>query len=115
IVHLPGDQGGSRRQDLVQTADLMPTLCDFFGIDRRTLDLDGHSLAPTIIRNEPVPRDAVFLAEDGFQAIRTADYLCLRASAASQGAGARARLYLQPDDPWGIHDVAAQSPAIVEE
>ncbi|MEX0718292.1 MAG: sulfatase-like hydrolase/transferase, partial [Planctomycetaceae bacterium] len=56
IVHFPGGEGGSRRQDLVQTVDLAPTLSEFFGVDRDALDFDGHSLLPGIARNEPVPR-----------------------------------------------------------
>ncbi|MEX1097133.1 MAG: sulfatase-like hydrolase/transferase [Planctomycetales bacterium] len=121
IVHLPGGEGGSRRQDLVQTVDLAPTLCDFFGVATDALAADGASLLPTVARHEPSIRDAAYLASDGWQGIRTPDLYLLRRSAADLSTAPppddhqRPRLYARPDDVWEIHDVAAQSPADVEE
>lgn len=124
IVRLPGAEGGSRRQDLVQPVDIAPTLCEFLGVTgehNAAPEYDGHSLLPTLARNEPVPRDAAFTTGRDAQAIRTADYWLVRsASGESRNEAALPpidgpHLFVMPDDPWGICNVAAQSPAVVDE
>ena len=50
---------GERRQSLVQTIDLAPTVLDFFGLEIPK-DMMGKSLKDTISRDEPVRKYGIF-------------------------------------------------------
>jgi arylsulfatase A-like enzyme len=50
---------GERRQSLVQTVDLAPTLLDFFGV-APTPDMQGHALRDTVARDIPVREAALY-------------------------------------------------------
>ncbi len=46
FIRLPNPSPRSRRQELVQTVDLLPTLAEWFGVDVSAIPLDGQSLMP---------------------------------------------------------------------
>jgi len=108
--------GGSRRQSLVQTIDLPPTLLDWFEAADRLPRCDGESLFP-LLRGEATDiHNCLFLGDgQGNAAIRTPDWYLIGRTVRSDeserveltGPG---RLFIKPDDVWDIQDVAAQAP-----
>ncbi len=54
-------------QGLVQHVDLVPTVCDFLGIDDKDLGCDGTSVRPMINNEEKGIRDFVFFEESYVQ------------------------------------------------
>ena len=110
--------GGTRRQSLVQTIDLPPTLLDWFGVSHRQPRCDGHSLIPILRDNNATDvHECLFLGErNRTAAIRTFDWYLIGTIARSDETGqvrlleSGRRLYLKPDDLWDIQDVAAQAP-----
>ncbi len=109
---------GSRRQALVQTVDLAPTLAEWFRLDSSSRSFDGKSLLPLVRNESDSSRDAVFLGNNGrVRAIRTREaYLVVpqNGSAFEGGGDIHAGLFLKPEDIWEINDVAKQSPDLVE-
>lgn len=127
IVHVPllvrmgGVEMGSRRQELVQTVDLVPTLIEWFGVADCGLAVEGSSLLPIIRGDSRDARAYLCLGDDDrFHAIRTAGYYLIRpaveTSAPMESDNAEVgRLFLKPDDVWDMNDVAAQSPGVAAE
>jgi len=125
-VRVPGsDQAGTRRQCLVQSADLAPTLLEWFcatGLDvakPRDLDrvADGMSLLPSI-RNEPVPqREFVVLGKGRSEwGIRTADFFYVEpGDQRLESEVTPARLFEKPHDRWDQSDVLSQYPEVADE
>jgi arylsulfatase A-like enzyme len=111
FVRPPGMIGGVRRQDLVQSVDLLPTLAEWFGIDASGLSLDGASLLPTLRGEKSEPRSRVLIAGDGRAGIRTSDYYLVR----RQADDASSRLFAKPEDIWETNDLAQQSPDMVDQ
>ena len=119
IVHTPlmlrtANVGmGSRRQQLTQSVDLLPTLLEWFGWELNRVPCEGRSLLPIVRGVESNDRDYVCLG-DGVRAraIRTREWHLIKSADESGSADARPpKLFVKPDDIWEIHDVAAQSPA----
>jgi len=116
LVQVSTAEMGNRRQALVQTVDLVPTLTDWFRVPDGAMECEGQSLLP-VVRDEMT---------------RLRDYLCL--GDGNRGGGIRTdelyllktvhndttekrpdiRLYVKPDDVWEVNDVAAQSAEEVE-
>jgi len=111
FVRPPGMIGGVRRQDLVQSVDLFPTLAEWFGIDASGLSLDGTSLLPIVGGKKSEPRAGVLIAGDGLAGIRTGDYYLVRRPEDDT----TSRLFAKPEDIWETNDLAQQSPDMVDQ
>jgi arylsulfatase A-like enzyme len=111
FIRPPGMIGGVRRQELVQSVDLFPTLTEWFGIDASGLGLDGTSLLPPLRNEKSEPRSRVLIAGDGVAGIRTSDYYLVR----QQVDDATSRLFAKPEDIWETNDLAQQSPDMVDQ
>ena len=119
FVRLPNLSRGMRRQDLVQTADLIPTLTEWFGVDGSALGLAGESLLPLVSGTASSQRSsAVISAGQELAGIRTSDFYMVRrrVEGVREGEGdLERRLFAKPEDIWEVHDIAEQSPEIVDE
>jgi arylsulfatase A-like enzyme len=111
FVRPPGMIGGVRRQDLVQSVDLFPTLAEWFGIDASGLSLDGTSLLPIVGGKKSEPRTSILIAGDGLAGIRTGDYYLVRRPEDDT----TSRLFAKPEDIWETNDLAQQSPDMVDQ
>lgn len=69
---------GERRDSLVQTIDIGPTLLDFFGV-AMTPDMQGRPLLNTVASDEPVREHALFGAFGGHVSITDGRYVYMRA------------------------------------
>lgn len=127
IVHTPffvslpgGDAAGTRRDELVQTVDLAPTLLEWFGLKTEAADCEGKSLLPLLQGEGPWQREYACMGEgDRLYGIRTADYHCVAEllvdnsqSAEEEGQAERVQLYIKPDDFWEVNDISGQAPDI---
>jgi arylsulfatase A-like enzyme len=119
FVRLPNLSRGTRRQDLVQTADLIPTLTEWFGVDGSALGLEGESLLPLVSGTAASQRSsAVVSAGQELAGIRTSDFYMVRrrVEGVREGEGdLERRLFAKPEDIWEVHDIAEQSPEVVDE
>lgn len=124
VVHLPllvrstRHPAGIRRDGLTHPADLSATLREWFGA--QPVDAGpARSLLPT---REPhggrefvVTRDTAgnaALRNSEFGLLATAEAMRVDDPAEAAHAGL-VRLFVRPDDPWNIHNVAAQEPETV--
>jgi arylsulfatase A-like enzyme len=65
----------SRRQQLVQPVDLLPTLFDWFGVDSSDLSFEGQSLLPLVRGQAHEPRSRIWCGDSqDLRGIRTPDY-----------------------------------------
>ncbi|MBO0744982.1 MAG: sulfatase [Candidatus Dormibacteraeota bacterium] len=71
---------GERRQSLVQTIDVGPTLLEYFDVDA-TQDMQGRSLAPTIAEDRPVRRAGLFGNFGGHLNVTDGRFVYMRACA----------------------------------
>ena len=124
---------GSRRQELVQAIDILPTLLDWFNLGSKQIDEvvagkhDARSLLPLVLNEQFVGRNAVFLRDDeGHAAMRTRDFLLVERDFAellnsarsiedhdserTDATGFSCQLFLKPEDVWEVNDVADQNP-----
>jgi arylsulfatase A-like enzyme len=115
FVRLPTLSRSMRRQEFVQTVDLIPTLAEWFGVDGSARALDGKSLLPLIRGEQVAPRpSAVVVAGPNLSGIRTSDFYLV--SRRGNGAeGVERRLFAKPDDIWEVNDLASQSPEVVDQ
>jgi len=125
-VCVPGsDQAGTRRQCLVQSADLAPTLLEWLvgpgsGVapqEQPDRHLAGTSLFPWI-RNEPMPqREFVVLGKGRSEwGIRTPDFFFVEpGDRNSEFDRTPAQLFEKPHDRWDQSDVLSQYPQVSEE
>ncbi|MGE3182923.1 MAG: sulfatase-like hydrolase/transferase, partial [Phycisphaerae bacterium] len=111
---------GSRRQALVQTDDLVPTIAEWFGITNEKPSGNGQSLLP-LVRNEKLElRSEIVLSAPGATAIRTREYYLVHSESPKPvnepmlADAPAAQLFLKPEDIWEVNDVAGQSPGLVE-
>ncbi len=73
IFYYPASMKHRYNNDLMLTMDLMPTILDFCGVENdRTID--GISLLPSLIDNEPMPERDVFWADLGSIAMRSGEW-----------------------------------------
>jgi arylsulfatase A-like enzyme len=126
LVRAAGGHGGLRQSSLVQTADLVPTLLEWFGISTEGVACDGRSLLPLLREDVPTGgRDAVCFGDGPHCCgIRTRDF-CLMSPRVAEETCAElelgnstvdppgVRLFVKPDDPWEVHNVAEQEPETV--
>lgn len=120
--------GGLRQSSLVQSVDLAPTLLEWFGVPFEAGRFDGMALLPLLRHNTVAPgREAVFFG-DGLRScgIRTREFCLIAqrdelkgdpapeaAPASSAAVPPGVRLFVKPDDPWEVHNVAEQEPETV--
>jgi arylsulfatase A-like enzyme len=124
IVHSSNGDGGLRQSSLVQSVDLAPTLLEWFGLCGAGLPFEGRSLLPLLRHDAVAPgRESVFYG-DGLRCcgIRTREFRLLAPRAAletepgvsevpsERDVPSGVRLFVNPDDPWEVHDVAEQEP-----
>ncbi len=127
IAHATEVIEGSRRQELVQTIDLAPTLCDWFGLSMpspaptSSISKNGRSLLPLLQNKRAEWRKAISLQDcDGNAALRTRNDLLVERDAVNRiqnrDAGGHdnaersfTQLFLKPEDVWELNDVAEQN------
>ena len=78
--HLSGRKAGERRQSLVQTIDIAPTLLDFFGL-APTPDMQGRPLRQTIDNDTPVHDGGLFGVHGGQVNVTDGRHVYMRAPA----------------------------------
>jgi arylsulfatase A-like enzyme len=125
-VCVPGsDQRATRRQALVQTVDLPPTLLEWFcgraaggnSDGPAAASLAGRSLLP-LVRNEPdVPRPFAVLGTGRAEwGIRTPTFFYVEPGDQNpEPAPPPPRLFEKPHDRWDQSDVLPQYPQVAEE
>jgi arylsulfatase A-like enzyme len=124
-VCVPGsDQAGTRRQCLVQSTDLAPTLWEWLcgdgpdvGATEQSIhDTAGMSLLPWI-RNEGVaPREFVILGNSRSEwGIRTPNFFYVEPGDRRETDAAPAQLFEKPHDRWDQSDVLSQYPQVADE
>ena len=74
---------GQRRQSLVQTIDLAPTLLEYFGVDR-TPDMQGEPLRQTIADDAPVREAGLFGVFGWHVSVTDGRYVYMRAPASEE-------------------------------
>lgn len=126
LVRIPGsDQGCTRRQSLVQSVDVAPTLLEWFcraggnavRDEQPASPLAGRSLFP-LIRNEcSTIRDLALIGAGRSEwAIRTRDFFYVEPGDLLREQHAHAAaLFEKPHDRWDQSDVLSQYPEAVDE
>ncbi|MCA9266400.1 MAG: arylsulfatase [Planctomycetales bacterium] len=121
IVRWPGQVAAGQISDHVSAFwDMLPTCCD---LAETTVpqDIDGHSLAPTLLgrADEQVQHDYLyweFPSYGGQQAVRMGNWKGIRQNMLHRDNGdpLRIELYNLDTDPGERHDVASDHPELVE-
>jgi len=115
FIRLPNASPRSRRQELVQTVDLLPTLAEWFGVDVSAIPLDGQSLMPLARGESGSQRPiAITVASPKITGIRTNDFYLVNRQIDGEHDIER-RLFAKPDDIWEVNDIAAQDPGVVDQ
>jgi arylsulfatase A-like enzyme len=114
FIRLANASRCSRRQEIVQTVDLLPTLAEWFGVDVSALPLDGQSLLP-LARGETGSHrpGAIMIASPKITGIRTDDFYLVNRQIDGESDIER-QLFAKPDDVWEVNDIAAQAPNVVD-
>ncbi len=117
FVRLPGQNEGVRRQELVQSADIVPTLAEWFGVSVVSAGEECSLLR--LARDEGEVRErAETIGNSGVAAIRTIDARLIgRLRRRSRGGGHElddVRLFRKPEDLWETLDVATSMPERTE-
>ena len=117
IIRLPGGEyGGTRRQALVQTVDLLPTVLNALGLpeDER---VHGFDLMPLIRGDKSKVRDYACMGMDVEEyAIRTENWhLTLPIEVDPDDVPRSPELYRKPEDRWDQNNVAAENPEIADQ
>jgi arylsulfatase A-like enzyme len=115
FVRFANSAACGRRQEFVQTVDLLPTLADWFSVDVSALSLDGQSLLP-LARGETIAQRAFATTAAGrtLTGIHTSDFY-LVSRQVDGGHDLERRLFAKPDDIWEVQDIAGQSPDVVDQ
>jgi arylsulfatase A-like enzyme len=125
-IRVPGsDQAGTRRQDLVQTVDLAPTLLEWFcGPDQSSAPVEtpaasarGQSLLP-LVRNEFQSYRKMALMGNGRSewGIRTDDFFYVEAGdGPDESERPTPMLFEKPHDRWDQFDVLSQFPQVTDD
>ena len=114
MVRLPSkgtSETGSRRQQLVQTTDLVPSLLDWFDIESTGFTPEGRSWFPLLKHDRVNWRDHLFLGDaTRVCGVRTPDFWLVDTGIGSDESPDKCRLFIKPEDIWDMHDVAQQAP-----
>ncbi|MBS4176804.1 sulfatase [Lederbergia citrea] len=103
-----------RISELVQHADILPTIFEALGIDIPS-DLDGISLLPLIHGEKTSHHEQIYLSECAWQAsrgIRTKDYKFIRTVDSGPFIRPPHELYDLKNDPEELYNVASEFPEI---
>ncbi|HEY2253204.1 MAG TPA: sulfatase-like hydrolase/transferase [Planctomycetaceae bacterium] len=126
-VRVPGsDQAGTRRQALVQTVDLAPTLLEWFyrhaqGTPVQTspegAPTRGHSLLPVIYNTVNSHRDMALMGNGRSEwGIRTDEFFYVEpGDRPDETKRSAAVLFEKPHDRWDQFDVLSQFPQVSED
>ena len=116
IVRMPGaEHGGTRRQAIVQTVDLLPTILSALGLppDDRA---HGHDLLPVIRGELAKVRDYACMGMDVEEfAIRTHLWHLTVPVEVDPDEPRAPELYRKPEDRWDQNDVAAEHPDVTDQ
>lgn len=119
ILRLPGRAEAGRRVSAVtQSADLMPTLLDAFGVP--CPDVDGKSLLPLARKEVEKVREVAYIggrANDCVEwAVRTPEWCYLLPIQSASGDPPRGpQLYAKPDDRWEVNNVLQHYEELAEQ
>jgi arylsulfatase A-like enzyme len=125
-IQVPGfDQGGTRRQALVQSIDVAPTLVDWFcgaAADVKPPEAPaasamGRSLLPLIWNQEIALREWLIMGDGRAEwGIRTPDFFYIEPGDGNPAPDdSQAVLFEKPHDRWDQSDVLSQYPQVAEE
>jgi arylsulfatase A-like enzyme len=116
IVRMPkGEQGGSRRQAIVQTVDLLPTILSALGLPPHD-SVQGHDLLPLLRGEQAKVRDYACLGMDVEEfAIRTHLWHLIVPVEIDPDEPRKPELYRKPEDRWDQNDVAAENPDVADQ
>ena len=117
IIRLPGgEHGGGRRQALVQTVDLLPTILNALGLPEDDR-VHGFDLMPLIRGEKSKVRDYACMGMDVEEyAIRTENWhLTLPIDVDPDDDPRSPELYRKPEDRWDQNNVAAENPDIADQ
>lgn len=118
IVRLPNaEYGGTRRQALVQTVDLLPTILSALNVGGPPVEgLHGHNLLPLIRAEATKVRDYACLGMDVEEfAIRTHQWhLVVPIEADPDDPPRGPELYRKPEDRWDQNDVIETNTEVAE-
>ena len=119
IVHWPAraKADGVYRRQVGHIIDIMPTLLEAAGgtypteLDGHTIrPMEGKSLLPAIVGNDPIPRDYLCWEHHGNRAIRMGDWKLV-----AKGETAPWELYNIPADRTETQDLVGEKPELVEQ
>lgn len=116
IVRMPGGRfGGSRRQALVQTVDLLPTILSALGLPA-DVEAHGHDLLPLVRGDRAKVRDYACLGMDVEEfAIRTGEWhLILPVEPDPDDPPRGPELYRKPEDRWDQNNLVETRPDVAE-
>lgn len=116
IIRMPGGRfGGTRRQALVQTVDLLPTILSALELPPN-VQAHGHDLLPLIRGEQTKIRDYACLGMDVEEfAIRThLWHLIVPIEADPDDPPRLPELYRKPEDRWDQNNVLEQHPEVAE-
>ena len=125
-IRLPGsDQGGTRRQALVQSIDVAPTLMEWFCGSAANVELPeapvagltGRSLLP-LIRNQKISQHEWLIMGHGRAewGIRTPEFFYVEPGDGNiETDDPRAMLFEKPQDRWDQSDILSQYPQVADE
>jgi len=110
LIRTPAGAGSlSRKQQLVQPADLFETLAEWFEMEPTAETYGSASLLPLVDGEDPDWRQ-VSQANDTSQiALRTPAWFYRHSSTDDE------QLFLKPDDRWEVNEISALRPDVIEQ
>ncbi|WP_435010394.1 sulfatase family protein [Tundrisphaera lichenicola] len=116
IVRMPkGEFGGTRRQAIVQTVDLLPTILSALDLPRDDR-AQGHDLLPLIRGEQSKVRDYACMGMDVEEfAIRTHLWHLTVPVEVDPDEPKKPELYRKPEDRWDQNNVAAEHPDVADQ
>ncbi|MGB5173373.1 MAG: sulfatase-like hydrolase/transferase, partial [Thermoanaerobaculia bacterium] len=114
ILDVPGGPAGRREETPVSQIDILPTLLDFLGTDRRP-EVQGRSLEPRIVAYEEVSTDPLYAESyQAFSAYGWARLHTLLRWPWKLIQGTNPELYNLEQDPGETTNLASQQQALVD-
>lgn len=119
IVHWPAriTQPGQLRTQVGHVIDLMATCVDVAGAKypaeldgKPILPMEGRSLLPAIVADQPIDRDAIYWEHEGNAAVRVGDWKLVRF-----GRKGKWELYNMAADRTELHDLSSTEPKRAKE
>jgi len=121
IFHHPGlPLAGIRLDEPVENIDILPTVLELLGLSWSDDEIDGRSLAPSILQGKEPARRPEYVAETGYKgerrsAILSGEWkLILDHRLQQEGSGAGIQLYSAYTDPRELNEVSRRHPGEVD-